>query len=250
MAATAVNEVWGVGRQISKQLNEGGIHTVLDLVRLDPATVRSKWSVVLERTVRELQGIPCIDLEHSPASKKEIACTRSFGKPITQLMDLQEAVTEFASRASVKLRKQHSLAGQVMVFIRTSPFRSDLQYSRSIVVPLRRPTADTAQIVQSALQGLQAIFRSGYNMAKAGVMLMDLQSDAVVQEELNFEGEECRDRGKLMESLDELNQRYGRGTVLMASAGLQGDKRTWSMKQERRTPAYTTRLSDMPIVRA
>ena len=250
LAATAVNEVWGVGRQISKQLNEGGVHTVLDLVRLDPATVRNKWSVVLERTVRELQGIPCIDLEHSPASKKEIACTRSFGKAITQLGDLQEAVTEFASRASVKLRKQHSLAGQVMVFIRTSPFRSDLQYSRSIVVPLRRPTADTAQIVQSALQGLQAIFRTGYNMAKAGVMLMDLQSDTVVQGELNFEGEECRDRGKLMDSLDDLNQRYGRGTVLMASAGLQGDKRTWSMKQERRTPAYTTRLSDMPIVRA
>ena len=250
LAATAVNEVWGVGRQISKQLIAGGIHTVLDLVRLDPATVRSKWSVVLERTVRELQGVPCIDLENTPSAKKEIACTRSFGKPITQLEDLQEAVTEFASRASVKLRKQHSLAGQVMVFVRTSPFRSDLQYSRSIVVPLRRPTADTAEIIHSALQGLQAIFRSGYNMAKAGVMLMDLQSDAVVQEELDFEEEDSRDRGKLMESLDELNNRFGRGTVLMASAGLQGDKRAWSMKQERRTPAYTTRLSDMPTVRA
>ena len=250
LAATAVNEVWGVGRQISKQLIAGGIHTVLDLVRLDPATVRSKWSVVLERTVRELQGVPCIDLEHTPSAKKEIACTRSFGKPITQLVDLQEAVTEFASRASVKLRKQHSLAGQVMVFVRTSPFRSDLQYSRSIVVPLRRPTADTAEIIHSALQGLQTIFRSGYNMAKAGVMLMDLQSDAVVQEELDFEEEDSRDRGKLMESLDELNNRFGRGTVLMASAGLQGDKRAWSMKQERRTPAYTTRLSDIPTVRA
>ncbi len=81
-------------------------------------------------------------------------------------------------------------------------------------------------------------------------MLMDLQSDAVVQEELDFEEEDSCDRGKLMESLDELNNRFGRGTVLMASAGLQGDKRAWSMKQERRTPAYTTRLSDMPIVRA
>lgn len=138
-----------------------------------------------------------------------------------------------------------------MVFVRTSPFRSDPQYSRSIVVPLRRPTADTAEIIHSALQGLKAIFRSGYNMAKAGVMLMDLQSDAVVQEELDFEEEGgSRDRGKLMESLDELNNRFGRGTVLMASAGLEGDKRAWSMKQERRTPAYTTRLSDIPTVRA
>ena len=116
LAATAVGEVWGVGRQIGRQLNADGIMTVLDLVRLDPAMVRNKWSVVLERTVRELQGIPCIGLEHTPASKKEIACTRSFGRPIAELADLQEAVTEFASRASVKLRKQHSVAGQEMVF--------------------------------------------------------------------------------------------------------------------------------------
>ena len=108
LGATAVNEVWGVGPRITKQLVAGGINTVLDLVRLDPALVRGRWSVVLERTVRELQGVQCIDLDHSPAPKKEIACTRSFGHPVTELVQLNEAVSEFASRATEKLRKQSS----------------------------------------------------------------------------------------------------------------------------------------------
>jgi DNA polymerase V len=105
-----------------------GIQTVQDLIELDLATIRTRWSVVLERTVRELHGIPCIDLDHTPAAKKEIACTRSFGRAVTSIEPLKEAVTEFASRASEKLRKQHSLASQVLVFIRTSPFRPDAQY--------------------------------------------------------------------------------------------------------------------------
>lgn len=250
MAATAVNEVWGVGRQITKQLNEGGIHTVLELTKLDPAMVRNRWSVLLERTVRELQGTSCIELEDAPAPKKEIACTRSFGHPVTDLSDLIEAVTEFASRGAQKLRKQHSLAGLVMVFIRTSPFRKDAQYSRSMTIPMRRPSADTAATVAAALAGLRAIYRPGFKYAKAGVMLIDLQADTVQQVELDFQDDEAQDRGKLMATLDGLNHRYGRGTVLMASAGLAGDKRAWSMKQERRTPEYTTCWDDIPIARA
>jgi DNA polymerase V len=250
MAATAVNEVWGVGRQISKQLNEGGITTVLELRQLDPAMVRGRWSVVLERTVRELQGTPCVELEHAPAPKQEIACTRSFGHPVTDLNDLNEAVTEFACRAAVKLRKQNSLVGQVLVFIRTSPFRKDAQYSRSTTIPLRRPSADTALIVGAALAGLRGIYRPGFKYAKAGVMLLDLQSDTVDQWELDLQDEDAPDRGKLMTTLDGLNQRYGRGTVLMASAGLAGDKRAWAMKQERRTPGYTTCWADMQVARA
>ena len=251
MAATAVNEIWGVGRQITKQLTESGITTVLDLVRLDPAMVKRRWSVVLERTVRELQGTPCIDLDHAPAPKQEIACTRSFGHPVTELKDLNEAVTEFASRAAVKLRKQGSLAGQVLVFVRTSPFRRDPQYSRSVTVPLRRPSADTALIVNAALAGLRGIYQPGIKFAKAGIMLLELQPDTVQQIELDLQDDDAvQDRGRLMSTLDELNLRYGRGTVLMASAGLAGDKRVWSMKQERRTPAYTTCWEDMPVVRA
>ena len=250
LAATAVGEVWGVGRCISSQLNEGGIHTVLDLARLDPAMVRSRWSVVLERTVRELQGTPCFELDHAPAPKQEIACPRSFGSPITDLADLSEAVTEFATRATEKLRKQGSNANQVLCFIRTSPFRQDPQYSCSINVPLRRPSADTAVIVSSALAGLRAIYKPGFKLAKAGVMLLDLQSDTVQQGELNLQDDNAPDSRGLMTTLDDLNQRYGRGTVLTASAGLAGDSRAWTMKQERRTPGYTTCWADMPIARA
>ena len=250
LAATPVNEVWGVGRRITAQLNESGVQTALDLVRLDTATIRGKWSVVLERTVRELQGKSCIGLDDAPAAKKEIACTRSFGHPVTELSDLNEAVTHFASRAAEKLRKQGSTAHQVMCFVRTSPFRKDPQYSRSVCVPLRRPTADTAALVAAAVAGLKAIFRPGFNYAKAGVMLMDLQADTISQGELDLESDEVPDRGKLMATLDGLNQRFGKGTVLVASAGLAGERRAWVMKQERRTPAYTTCWEDLAVVRA
>jgi len=252
--ATEVGEVWGIGRRISKQLTEGGIKTVQDLVRMDPATVRRGWSVVLEKTVRELQGMQCIGLDDAPSPKKEIACTRSFGHPVIEVSGLTEAVTEFASRAAEKVRKQHSLAADVMVFIRTSPFRKDAQYSRSIVVPLRRPSADTGAIVQAAVLGLQAIYRPGYKYAKAGVMLLDLQPNSVVQGELDLGDSDCADeladKTRLMTALDTINQRFGKGTMKMASAGLDGDRRVWSMKQERRTPGYTTNWDDIPVARA
>ena len=252
--ATEVGEVWGIGRRIGKQLTDGGIKTVQDLVRMDVATIRKGWSVVLERTVRELQGTPCIGLDDAPAPKKEIACTRSFGHAVTELSDLTQAVTEFASRASEKVRKQHSLASEVMVFIRTSPFRKDPQYSRSIVVPLRRPTADTGAIVQATVLGLRAIYCQGFKYAKAGVMLLDLQPNCIAQGELDLGDDEfledTADKARLMSALDAINKRYGRGTMKIASAGLDGDRRVWSMRQERRTPAYTTNWADIPIVRA
>jgi len=124
------------------------------------------------------------------------------------------------------------------------------QFSRSTTIPLRRPSADTAVIVAAALSGLKSIYRPGCNLAKAGVMLMDLQPDTVQQGELDLQDDEMQDRGRLMSVLDELNGRYGRGTVLLASAGLAGERRAWSMKQERRTPGYTTRWADMPVARA
>ena len=250
LAATAVGEIWGVGRRIAAQLAEGGINNALEFARLDPATVRSRWSVVLEKTVRELQGTSCIDLADAPSAKKEIACTRSFGHPVSTLPELSEAITEFASRAAEKLRKQGSLACQIYVFIRTSPFRQEAQYSRGITVPLRRPTADTGALITAALTGLRAIFQPGYRLAKAGVMLMDLAPDNLHQQEFDFEDDEVPDRSALMATLDGINRKYGRGTVLMASAGLAGDARAWSVKQERRTPAYTTCWEDMPVARA
>ena len=250
LANTAVDEVWGVGKRISFQLKQAGVETVLQLSRMDLTTVRTRWSVVLERTVRELQGQPCVDLEDMAPDKQEIACTRSFGRPVTELADLKEAVSEFASRAAEKLRRQHGLANLVHVFVRTSPFRPDPQYSGSIVVPLRRATADTTRIAEAALAGLAQIFKPGFLYAKAGVMLLELQPDSVQQHELDLEPEQDKDLGDLMGTLDQINRRYGRGTVLLASTGLAGDRRRWAMKQERRTPQYTTRWEDMPVIRA
>ena len=251
LGQTEVGEVWGVGRRIGAQLQGAGIQTVLDLKMLDPATVRRRWSVVLERTVRELQGMPCIGFDEAPAPKQEIACTRSFGHAVTQLNELQQALTEFASRAAEKLRRQNSHAGQVLCFVRTSPFRAqDAQYSRSIVMPLRRPTDDSTQIIQAALSGLQALYRPGYRYAKAGVMLLDLRPEDRCQHELALEPEpQSSEREKLMRALDAINLRYGRGTLQLASAGLEGDGRIWSMRQERRTPGYTTHWEELALVR-
>jgi DNA polymerase V len=246
-AATELGEVWGIGPRIGAQLREAGLKTVLDVVQLDPAMVRRKWSVVLERTVRELQGEPCIAFEDMPASKKEIAFTRSFGHTVTTLSDLTEAVSNFASRVAEKLRKQGSCAGQVLVFVHTSHFRrDDKQLSRAITVPLRRPSADSASIVQAAVHGLQAIYRPGYNFAKAGVMLLDLQDESVHQHELALEPDEPVQRGTLMQTMDKLNERYGRGTISLASAGPQGGTRAWSMRQDLKTPNYTAGWNDLP----
>ena len=249
---TEVGDVWGVGPRIGKQLREVGIHTVLDLAQLNSATVRSRWGVVLERTVRELQGTPCIGLDHQPAAKQEIACTRSFGQAVLEQSDLEGAVSEFASRAAEKLRKQGSHAGQVLCFIRTSPFRrQDAQYSRSVIVPLRRPTDDSSTICKAATLGLRSIYRPGFRYAKAGVMLLELQGACERQQELDLEDDTPpRDRGRLMTALDAVNLRYGRGTLLVASAGLEGENRVWTMRQERRTPAYTTRWEEMAVAKA
>lgn len=250
LATTLVEDVWGVGRRIAAQLHEGGVHTVLDLARLDPATVRRRWNVVLERTVRELQGMQCIDLDDAPAPKKQIACTRSFGQAITELVPLVEAVSEFASRAAEKLRKQGGLASQLLVFCHTSPFRPGPRFNHSIVVPLRRPTADTGELVSAAAASMRRIYEPGYKMAKAGVMLLDLVPGGVLQGELDLEEEDHRDRTRLMVALDALNQRYGKGTVHSANTGGTNKRQAWVMKQERRTPQYTTRWEDVPVAKA
>ena len=250
LAATEVGEVWGVGPRIGKQLKEAGIATVLDLVRLDIATVRSRWGVVLERTVRELQGMPCVDLDDAPSPKKQIACTRSFGRPITDLAPLIEAASEFATRAAEKLRRQNGLASQVLVFSHTSPFRPGPRFSKSAVVPLRRPTADTVHLVHAAAQGIRQIYQPGFQMIKAGVMLLDLVDESCEQWDLDLEAEDLKDRTSLMQALDMLNGRYGKGTVHIASAGVDDARRAWAMRQERRTPQYTTRWQEVPVARA
>ena len=253
LALTDVADVWGIGPRLSRQLRDDGVRSALDLARADPAGLRRRFGVVVERTVRELQGLSCLQLEDVPPAKKEVSCTRAFGEAVTTLAPLEEAVSEYAGRAAFKLRQQGSHAGQVLVFIHTNPFRRwERQYARSVTVPLRRPCAESAAITDAALRGLRAIWKAGYRIHKAGVILLDLQDGGIAQGELSLEdgdGERAGG-GRLMAAMDRLNDRYGRGTVQLASAGLGGDARSWTMKQQWRTPQYTTRWEDLPVARA
>ncbi len=249
LAATDVGVIWGVGWRLREQLREAGVHTALDLARLDPVQVQRRWSVVLERTVRELQGRPCVDLEDGPQDRRHIAVTRSFGHKTGALADLREAVTVFATRAAEKLRRQHGVAGQVYVYIRTGRYEKAHPYSRGHSIELPQPTNDTTRIVHAALAVLEGIYREGYPYAKAGVVLMLLRREGLSQGVLDL-GDAPAPRPRLVQVLDQLNARYGQDTVFLASAGLGGRARRWSMKQEHRTPRYTTSVGELLEVRA
>ena len=248
---TPAGDIWGVGKRISLQLAERGILTALDLAHMPTSIARTQWSVVLERTVRELQGVSCIPIEQAPPPKKQIACTRSFGHPISTLDPLIEAVSEFASRAGEKLRSQGLCAGAILVFAHTSPFRPGPRFSKSATVTLQPATSDTRILVGAAVRGLRSIFQPGYQLSKAGVMLLDLVSGHSLQNDMLAEFLPYHDQSPLMEAVDHLNRRYGKGTLRVGSSGFEHvDPDGWRMKQERRTPRYTTRLNEVPIVRA
>jgi len=166
------------------------------------------------------------------------------------LPPLVQAVSDFASRAAEKLREQNSVAGQVLVFAHTSPFRNGPQFSRQTVIKLIRPTSDTRLLIKAASDGITSIYCSGYQLIKAGVMLLDISPAAVQQGELDFGNDDSPGKAKLMATMDVLNQRFGRGTVGIAGAGLPKSSRVWMMKQERLSRHYTTKWSDLPIVRA
>ena len=181
--------------------------------------VRKQFSVVLEKTVLELRGTSCLDVDDAPAANQQIMCSRSFGAPMTELSGLTEVVSQFASRVAEKVRHQQSVAGAVHFFITTSPFRkNDRQHSGSVTMPLVRPTADTRQLIGAAVRALEGMYRSGFNYVKAGVMLVDLQPEAQEQGELDLfsathEAQATplpRDHSGLMGAIDALNRRFGR----------------------------------------
>jgi DNA polymerase V len=255
---TEVGSVWGVGRRLTARLNQGGIRTVLDLVNADVATLRKQFSVVLEKTVLELRGTCCMDVDHEPAAQQQMMCSRSFGLPVTELPGLVELVSQFASRVAEKARQQEAAAGAVHVFISTSPFRrNDRQHCPSVTVPLVRPSADTRTIIGTAVRALQQMYRPGFNYAKAGVMLADLRPQGQQQGELDLFGAGDEPSGaagespaRLMSAVDALNRRFGRGAVTVASAVHQARNGELSGKQERRSPRYTTRLQEIVTARA
>lgn len=246
LALVPVDDVWGVGRRLSKRLNALGITTALDLANASPRAIRNQFSVVLERTVRELNGESCIELEEIPPTKKQIVCSRSFGAKVTQFELLREAVCEYATRATEKLRKEQQQAKVLTVFIRTSPFKdNEPQYSNSASGELLIPSCDTRDFIELASHLLKRIWKNGFRYAKAGVMLSDFYDPGMFQPGLFDDVSTRSNSQQLMSVLDTINQ-SGAGKVFFAGQGL---KKDWSMKREHLSPAYTTRWDQLPRVK-
>ncbi|KXZ37479.1 DNA polymerase V subunit UmuC [Vibrio alginolyticus] len=246
LALVPVDDVWGVGRRLSKRLNALGITTALDLTNASPRAIRDQFSVVLERTVRELNGDSCIELEEIPPAKKQIVCSRSFGVKVTHFELLREAVCEYATRATEKLRKEQQQAKVLTVFIRTSPFKdNEPQYSNSASGELLIPSCDTRDFIELANHLLKRIWKDGFRYAKAGVMLSDFYDLGMFQSGLFDDVSTRSNSQQLMSVLDTINQN-GAGKVFFAG---QGTKKDWSMKREHLSPAYTTRWDQLPRVK-
>lgn len=246
LALVPVDDVWGVGRRLSKRLNALGITTALDLANASPRAIREQFSVILERTVRELNGESCIELEEIPPTKKQIVCSRSFGAKVTQFELLREAVFEYATRATEKLRKEQQQAKVMTVFIRTSPFKdNEPQYSNSASGELLIPSCDTRDFIELASHLLKRIWKDGFRYAKAGVMLSDFYDPGMFQPGLFDDVSTRSNSQQLMSVLDTINQ-SGAGKVFFAGQGL---KKDWSMKREHLSPAYTTRWDQLPRVK-
>ena len=244
-----VGEVWGVGRKIDARLQEMGISSVRDLRDADPVMIRSRFSVVLERTVRELNGVSCLSLEEVAPDKQQIMCSRSFGEPVYELDDLLDAVATYMSRAAEKLRQQQGVAAALMVFIQTNPFKpEEPQYHPSMTVPLPDPTSDTRVLVQWAQRVAKRLYRRGYAYKKAGVMLSGIQPEGVTQGSL-FDSPSSTDAkaGNLMALMDGINQKWGRGAIRLAA---ERQHHPWQMRRDRMSPRYTTSWDELPSVNA
>ncbi|MEC5218777.1 DNA polymerase V [Actimicrobium sp. GrIS 1.19] len=237
-----IGEVWGIGRKLNASLNHDGIETVLQLRDADAPRLRARYDVVMAKTIRELRGEPCIELEEVAPAKQQIVCSRSFGQCVTDIDDLQEALTHFMGNAAGKLRAQKSVASMVQVFILTDRFRAeDPQYCPSVSLPLITATADTLTLCSWAAAGLRSIFKAGFRYKKAGVILSEFGPEGMGQADL-FAPRDEPDRLALMATLDGLNARFGRGTVKVSGERPSG---RWKMTSDRKSPAYTTNWDEI-----
>ncbi|MEQ3692983.1 MAG: translesion error-prone DNA polymerase V subunit UmuC [Thalassolituus sp.] len=247
-----VGDVWGVGRKLRRHLNELGITSAWDLAQARPKDIGRQFSVVLERTVRELNGESCLSLEDTPATKQQIICSRSFGKRITQQQDMREAIASYTARGAEKLRQERQYCLSVTVFIRTGAFNSnEPQYSNSATTLLEYPTNDTRVLLKATTYLLERLWKDGYRYAKGGIVLNDFYDHGVCQLNLFTCDPLCSQPNsharspKLMSLLDKLNQQQPT-SLLFARQGMQ---HAWSMKREFLSPAYTTHWGDLPKVR-
>jgi len=229
-----VGEVWGIGRRITAKLQQLDIETIEDLRRADTEYIRQQFSIVVERTVKELNGIPCIKLEEAGQARQQIMVSRSFSHPVTSFQELSESVASYTTTAAEKLRNDGSVATSLCVFIHTNNFKpEEPQYSSSMVVPLSNPTDDTLKLIHAALEGLKRIYRQGYRYKKSGVLLMGLHPKGIQQGSLFDDPADQAKSEDLMRVIDAINRRMAKGSVSIAAGGVQKD---WSMRREKKTP--------------
>ena len=239
MSHIPVNEVWGVGRSLALKLNQLGIISVLDLKLADPDYIRQQFSIVLEKTVRELNGVICMELKDIAEPNKEIMVSRSFGRRVKDKQELIEAVTAYTSRAAERMRKQESVATSLYIYIRTSPHDDKKQYANGINIPLFQPTDDSMALTNAALLGLDYIYREGFDYQKAGVTLCNLTSKDKMQGNL-FNDTIAHSRMKIM---DTINQRW-KGKLKLGSEGV---LKEWEMKAQFKSRNYTTNWDQLII---
>ncbi|WP_100635753.1 translesion error-prone DNA polymerase V subunit UmuC [Marinomonas sp. ef1] len=245
LALLDVSDVWGVGRRTTAKLKARGIHTALDLANADPKSIRSEFSVVLERTIRELNGVSCLDLELVRPTKQQIICSRSFGHKITDKRELREAIAKYTTRAAEKLRGEKRFCRVVSVFIRTSPFiPNEPQYSKTLSAELPNPTDDTRDLLEVADVLFNRLWREGFRYMKAGVMLADFYEHGNFQQDLLRADNTKINSKALMNVVDQINH-SGLGNVFFASQGVSPQ---WAMKREHLSPAYTTNWEELPKV--
>jgi DNA polymerase V len=247
LSSIEVGEVWGVGPRWAKWLEDQGTTTALHLKRADPKAIRHKMTVVGERLVYELNGRPCLPLELMAPPRQGLTVSRSFGQTLTTLHPITEALVSFVGRAGEKLRRQQLMAGQVMVFVTTNRFSfTQPFYANSATLRLPYPTDFTPDLVEAAVQLLETLYRPGFHYQKCGVMLLDLSPATQVQADL-FDTRNRSREAWLMRALDSLNADYGARTVRVGNIG--GKRPAWAMRQAFRSPRYTTRWRELPVVR-
>jgi DNA polymerase V len=242
---TAVEEIWGIGRKNAKKLQQINIKTAYDFTHLSDQWIDKYLTVTGLRLKKELQGIPMLGLEPKVKSKS-IATTRTFEKNYADFNSIKERIVTFATNNAEKLRRQHSAADTLMVFLHTNGYRKDLpQYSKNVVLRLPYTTNSSVELAKFAVLGLKKIFKEGYSYKKAGVIVMDLTDDKNVQRGL-FENSNPKHKS-LMRAVDEINERMGQQKIRLAC---QDQKLVWKMKQRKLSPRYTTRLDDIIRVKA
>ena len=239
MSHFPVSDVWGVGRSLAPKLNQLGIISVLDLKHADPDYIRQQFSIVLEKTARELNGVMCIELKDIEEPNKEIIVSRSFGRRVRDKQELIEAVTSYTSRAAERMRKQNSVATSLYIYIRTSPHNDKKQYANGVNIPLFQPSDDTIVLTNAALLGLDYIYREGFDYQKAGITLCNLTSKHKVQGNL-FSNTISNSRMRVM---DTINQRW-KGKLRLGSEGI---TKEWEMKANFKSRNYTTNWDQLII---